>query len=136
MTKAERHHTKKHEIIGLLSQYRDENGNVDMTKFREDQSSAYTRIPYYFGSVENALQQLHLVASGNSIGKGSPTNRLTLRNELAYDRLVDLRKNHTLEEIGTMYGGVSRAHVNQLFQSLDISVGAKRREKQSAETNI
>ncbi|MNB73737.1 hypothetical protein D3C81_496950 [compost metagenome] len=136
MEKAERHQVKKQAIIDLLSQYKDSSGNIDMTRFREEQSSAYTRIPYYFGSVENALQQFHLVATGNSVGKGSPTNRLTLRNELAYDMLVELRKNHTLEEIGSMYGGVSRAHVNQLFQSLDMSVGAKRREKQNVNTNV
>ncbi|MNR64416.1 hypothetical protein D3C85_1870560 [compost metagenome] len=60
---------------------------------------------------------------------------MTLRNALAYDRLVELRKNHTLEEIGEIYGGVSRAHVRQLLESLELSVGAKRKQEFEKEKN-
>lgn len=134
MTKFEKQAQKKQEILDLMSQYRDEHGNVDMTKFREEQSSAYARIPYYFKTVEGALQALNVGLTGE-VAKGSPTNKLTLRNSLAYDRLVELRKTHTLEEIGNMYGGVSRAHVRQLFESLEMSVGAKRREQQKEQEN-
>ena len=128
MTKYDRQTQKKQEILDLMSKYKDEHGNVDMTKFREEQTSAYARIPYYFKSVEGALQALNSGLS-SEVSKGSPTNKLTLRNSLAYDKLVELRKNHTLEEIGNMYGGVSKAYVRQLFESLEMSVGAKRKEQ-------
>lgn len=135
-TKTERQEQQRREILDLMSKYKDVHGNVDMTEFREKEHSAYSRIPYYFKTVEGALQALNSIGDDSEskiAAKGSPTNKLTLRNALAYDHLVELRKNHTLEEIGKMYGNVSRAYVRQLMESLEMSVGARRKEASEEE---
>lgn len=130
MTINERRKLKQQEIINVMLQYKDEFGNIDLSRLRKENDKVYNRISYYFGSIDNAL-----IACGSGsqatkddnivqkAAKGAPINRKILRNELAYDMLVELRKKHTLEEIATRYG-CTRAHVNQLFQSLAKSVEA------------
>jgi hypothetical protein len=130
MSKANKHMIVKQEILNVMSKYKDEYGNVDTSKFREEHKDQYSKIPYYFGNIENALIALRennpnivIESSNKEKDSGGPTNRATLRNKLAYSHLLYLRKNHTFEEIGQMYGGVSRAHVRQLMESLEASVG-------------
>ncbi|MDF2534121.1 MAG: hypothetical protein K0R18_278 [Bacillales bacterium] len=110
---------KKAEIIVEMNKYRDSNGNIDLTKFRQEMPKVYSRISYYFKSIDQALVE----ANGGGTA-GAPINRMTLRNQLAYDYIKFLReeKKQTLEEIGNRYG-VSRAHVNQLYQSLGKTFG-------------
>lgn len=109
---------KKSEIIAVMKEYKDSHGNIDLTKLRQDMPKVYARIPYYFGNIDQAL----IEANGGT--SGAPVNRLTLRNQLAYDMLKYMReeKRMTLEEIGQKYG-VTRAHVNQLYQSLGKTFG-------------
>lgn len=131
----ERRNQKKNEIIETMQQYRDEHGNIDLGRLRKEDRSTYNLISYYFVNIDNAL-----IAAGSSnseyskeVAKGAPVNRKTLRNELAYDMLAELRGKHTLEEIAQRYG-CSRAHVNQLFQSLSNSVGALTEKETSSKT--
>lgn len=118
---------KKQEIIGIMLKYKDEFGNIDLSRLRKEDSKTYNKITYYFGSIDEALAESGFQSSkdGSQVANGAPLNRKTLRNELAYDMLVQLRKEHTLEEIAQKYD-CTRAHVNQLLQSLRMSVGAIR----------
>lgn len=107
---------KKQELKLIINKY--VNNNVlDITTFRLENPKLYTSIPYYFGTVTKMLDELGLIKIQKTAGK----NNLTFRNRLAYDRISELRKDHTLEEIANMYG-VTRALVNQLFQALDVSI--------------
>lgn len=122
---------KRREILEVMRAYRDQYGNVDLTKLRRERPNVYSRISYYFGSIDGALEEFINAEEGNAIparaSRGSSVNRLTLRNQLAYDMLEYLRRELTLEDIAVRYG-VSRAYVNQLHQSLKRSVGAVRKE--------
>lgn len=129
-TRSERHEEKKMEIIEFMKQYKDENGNVDLSRLRKEEPKVYAKIPYYFGSIDQAVIEL-LTDSSEEIklsAKGATINRKTMRNQLAFDMLNILREKYTLEEIGKMYG-VSRAHVNQLYQSLAKSLGVTKENK-------
>lgn len=134
MTTNEKHNLKRQEIVKAMLKYKDESGNIDTTMFRKEESNTYNLISYYFGSLDNALsaaasyngeEVIAVVDSGTEVAKGAPVNRKTLRNELAYDMLVELKSKHTLEQIATRYG-CSRMHVSQLFKSLENSIGADR----------
>lgn len=118
---------KKAEIIQSMKRFADENGNIDLTRLRQEMPKVYSRIPYYFGNVDKAL----IEAQGGA--SGAPVNRLTLRNQLAYDHIKFLRedKRLTLEEIGNHYG-VTRAHVNQLYQSLSKTFSLHEQDKNEA----
>lgn len=107
---------KKQEIQQKISKYV-KSGVLDITTFRNDNPSLYATIPYYFGGINKMLDELGLIKVQKVHGK----NNATFRNKLAYDKLAELRKDHTLEEIAKMYG-VTRALVNQLYQSLDVAI--------------
>jgi hypothetical protein len=136
MKAADRREQKKNEIKEVMKRYQDEHGNVDLTKLRLEEPKVYRKIPYYFKSIDNALAEFNGVAAVSPIpNKGGSINRLTLRNQLAWDMLKELREKHTLEEISSRYG-VSRAHVNQLYQALSKSIGANENEEEiETETN-
>jgi len=126
-TQNEKREQKKQEIIEEMMKFKDEYGNIDLTRLRKENDKLYNRISYYFKGMDNALMAAGATGKGGSNSSepatGAPVNRKTLRNELAYDMLVQLREKHTLEDIAQRYG-CSRAHVNQLFQSLSKTVGA------------
>jgi hypothetical protein len=129
-----RHQRKKEEIIAVMENFKDANGNIDLTKLRNEKKNVYNQISYYFGSIDEALVEAGLEAiNSKDAAKGAPLNRKTLRNALAYDMLVKLRDEYTLEEIGKRYG-VSRAHINQLFQSLSKTFGNKEDEEENVES--
>lgn len=124
MTREQKRQMKKQEIIDIMTQYKDENGGIDLSALRKEDNKTYNKISYYFGSIDNALAECGVmnVVPSNSSDKGASLSRKTLRNELAYDMIATLRKNHTLEEIAQRYG-CTRAHVNQLFKSLAVATG-------------
>lgn len=126
-TQNERSTQKKTEIIAVMNKYKDEYGNIDLSKLRKEDGATYNKISYHFDTIDKALIAAGAANSGQAkdLAKGAPVNRKTLRNELAYDMLVELRSKHTLEAIATRYG-CSRAHINQLFQSLQSSIGSSR----------
>lgn len=107
---------KKQQIINSVMQYVD-NGVFDVSEFRKVNPKLYAALPYYFGGINSLLDQLGLV----KVQKSQQKNKVTLRNRLAYDMLVELRKTQTLEQIANKYD-VSRALINQLYQALDLSI--------------
>jgi hypothetical protein len=112
---------KRGEIISIAKKYIDD-GKINMSKFRKEQRSAYSRLNYYFKGVKGLLQEINpnLIEERNKkgSGRGCPIQAQSVRNELAFDMLLLLRKNYTLHEIGEMYG-VSRAHIHQLLNAFD-----------------
>jgi hypothetical protein len=113
---------KKQEIVEMAKKYLDNEGKINMGAFRREQRKAYSRLNYYFNGVEGLLKEINplITESMNkkASGRGCPVNAQSVRNELAFDMLLLLRKNHTLAEIGEMYN-VSRAHIHQLLQTMD-----------------
>ena len=107
---------KKDEIINIVMQYVDD-GVLNITKFRKERPKTYAALPYYFGGINSLVEQLGLV----KVQKSQQKNKVTLRNHLAYDMLIELRKTNTLEQIAAKYN-VSRALVNQLYQALDLAI--------------
>lgn len=107
---------KKQQIIDTVMQYVD-NGVLDVSKFRKANPKTYAALPYYFGGINSLIDQLGLI----KVQKSQQKNKVTLRNRLAYDMIVELRKTNTLEQIANKYD-VSRALINQLYQALDLSI--------------
>lgn len=119
--------SKKDEIIEVVNKYT-ENNVLDITRFRKENPKLYAALPYYFGGINGLVEQLGVV----KIQKSQQKNKVTLRNRLAYDMLVELRKSNTLEQIASNYG-VSRALINQLYQALDLSIKAEEVKEQLTE---
>ncbi len=121
-TQSEKFQNKRKQIVDLAKQYIEKDGKVNMTKFRKEHTNIYTQLNYYFKGVDGLLEAINpeLIndSQKKSTGRGCPVNGQSVRNELAYDMLILLRKNHTLHEIGEMYG-VSRAHIHQLIQAME-----------------
>ena len=88
------------------------NNIFDVNAFREKHSTEYATLPYYFGSVNSAIEQNGWIKSAKV-----KTKTVTLRNMLAYYALSNLREEKTLEEIAKEFG-VTRTAVNQLFNAL------------------
>ena len=107
---------KKHILTQNIMKYVSNGNEFNISEFRKDNASDYAKIAYYFGSINNMLKELKLIKINSS-----STNKMTLRDSLAYDLLVILKNHYTLEEIAEKYG-VTKALVNQLSQSLEISV--------------
>lgn len=146
---------KRQEIVELAKKYLDKNGGMDMTKFRKEQSSAYSRLAYYFNGVNGLLEAIYPPSKYSEVeeepvlyeeddvyqeeinhvedevkrstGRGCPINGQSVRNELAYDMLRLMRKNMTFQEIGDIYG-VSRAHIHQLVQNLERNLATEERQ--------
>ena len=107
---------KKHILTQNIMKYVSNGNEFNISEFRKNNASDYAKIAYYFGSINNMLKELKLIKINSS-----STNKMTLRDSLAYDLLVILKNHYTLEEIAEKYG-VTKALVNQLSQSLEISV--------------
>lgn len=105
-------------IIEVLRQSIDEKNCIDIGMFRKTHPNEYSLLNHYFGSVDKAIETVSAI-------KTSKTNqRVKLRDKLAYDRLIDLRRDNTLEMIAKQYD-VSRPGVNQLLQTLKNTVEKK-----------
>jgi hypothetical protein len=114
--------TKKQNILMVAKKYISKDGKANMGEFRKEHPNLYSLLNYYFGGVNGLISELENAkpdeSHKKSSGRGCPLNGQSVRNELAFDMLLLLRKNHTLNEIGEMYG-VSRAHIHQLLQTMD-----------------
>jgi hypothetical protein len=106
---------KKEQILSILGAYVDETNRIDISKFRAENASEYSLIPHYFGGVNKLINDQGWIKVIKTYANG---NKATLRDQLAYDMLKDLRKDKTLEEIAKTYN-VSRAGINQLFKALE-----------------
>lgn len=107
---------KKKQLFDLVKQYVDGNNCVDISSFRNEHPSAYALIPHYFGGISQMIEKNGWIKVVNS--KGKKGEKPTLRNQLAFDHLIALRKHLTLDQIATKYN-VSRQAVNQLFKALE-----------------
>lgn len=94
---------------------------VDLSKMRKEDRASYSKISYYYGSIDGMLQELEL-ESKNKKHTGGSLEKPSVRNKLAYDMLNELLKDHTMEQIANIYG-CSRMHVSQLLKSLKIAAG-------------
>jgi predicted XRE-type DNA-binding protein len=110
---------RKQQLVNLMSNYVDENNCIDISRFRTENPDEYALLPHYFGTVNNAVESNGWVKIIKTTGKEG--QRVTLRNQLAYDMLLELRKNETLEQIAQKYG-VTRPAVNQLFKALKSTI--------------
>ena len=103
-------------------------GKLNLTELRVDDSSLYTRICTMFESIEEFKKEVAPIEcyydkKANYVAKKKdsvyiPTLQTkSLRNELAFQKLVELRKSKTLEQIADDYK-VSKQAVQQLFDNL------------------
>ena len=113
---------KRKELRDLIMSYSNDNG-FDITKFRKENKKEYNLIPHYFGSINEAMNELNLVKMVTGTVKEG--NKLTLKDALAYDRIKQLRESgKTFEEIANQYG-VSKMLVNRMFTVLQDKVENK-----------
>lgn len=103
-------------------------GKLNLTELRIDDNSLYTRICTMFESIEEFKKEIAPIEcfydkKANYVAKKKdsvyiPTLQTkSLRNELAFQKLMELRRDSTLEQIAENYG-VSKQAVQQLFDNL------------------
>jgi hypothetical protein len=103
-------------------------GKLNLTELRVDNSSLYTRICGMFESIEEFKKEIvpiecYYDKKANYVAKKKNSAHIptlqtkSLRNELAFQKLMELRKVQTFEQIADHYG-VSKQAVSQLFDSL------------------
>lgn len=109
---------KKKQLTKKIIEYAN-NNEIDLAEFRHQNPSDYSRIAYYFGSINNMLKELEItrVQSNN--------NKMVLRDQLAFDMLTILRKHYTLAEIANNYN-VTKSLINQLYQNLEFKVKSEK----------
>lgn len=111
---------KRKALAKLMSNYVDKNNCIDLTTFRSKHMKEYSLIPYYYGSIKNALEQngwvkvVHLKRNNNST--------VSFKDKLAFYALHELRRNHTLEEIGAQFGGITKSCVHQMYIALEKNI--------------
>jgi len=103
-------------------------GKLNLTELRVDDNSLYTRICTMFESIEEFKKEIAPIEcfydkKANYVAKKKdsvyiPTMQTkSLRNELAFQKLSELRKTQPFEQIAERYG-VSKQAVQQLFDNL------------------
>ena len=102
---------KKEYLKSLMKEFVS-NNIFDVNAFREKYPTEYAMLPYYFGSITFAIEQNGWIKSAKI-----KTKPATLRNQLAYLALNNLREDKTFEEIAKEFG-VTKAAVSQLFAAL------------------
>lgn len=107
---------KKVELTDLMKRYVDEDNCIDIAQFHVENQKAYSLLPHYFGSVNNAI------ADNGWIKITRPQhikiNTVSLSDQLAYDMLETMRnKGMTYEQIAGKYG-VSKAAISQRHKAL------------------
>lgn len=108
---------KRTHLTDLMKKYVNEQGSIDITAFRLENPTEYALLPHYFGTINNAIEQNGWVKVVKTKGQQGP--RARLRDQLALYALRELRKKHTLDQIGEKFGGVTRAAVGQLYKALE-----------------
>lgn len=112
---APKNENTKERILALLKTSKDTDGRIDIGEFRRKNPSEYALLNHYFGSVTAAVDMVQGVKVART------QRRVTLRDSLAYERLVQLREDNTLDDIAKERG-VTRMAINQLFHALEASV--------------
>lgn len=106
---------KRRELVDLIMLYTNDN-SFDITRFRKENKKEYSLIPHYFGSINEAMNELHLVKLVTGTVKEG--NKLTLKDNLAYQQIKYLRdKGLTFEEIAKQFG-VSKMLVSRMYSVL------------------
>ena len=114
--------TKKEELKNLIKEYTVDDC-FDISNFRKDHEKEYRLIPHYFGSINEAMEELHIIKITSGTAKKG--NKLTLKDQLAFDMLKELRdKNITFEEISQKYG-VSKMLVSKMYKVLGEKIDNK-----------
>jgi hypothetical protein len=119
--------SKKQHLIEQAMNYV-QDGKLNLTELRVDDSSLYTRICSIFENIDEfkkevAPIQCYYDKKANYVAKKKdatyiPTMQTrSLRNELAFQKLAELRRVHSFEEIASTYN-VSKQAVQQLFDNL------------------
>jgi len=110
---------RKEELQTLMQGFVNDKKCIDIAAFHKKYKKEYSLLPHYFGSVNEAIEQMGWIKISKAQhvkGKGA-----TLKNQLAYDYLQYLRKNNTLEDIANKYG-VTRAAIGQLHKALKSTI--------------
>ena len=107
---------KKEQLIESMAEYAID-GCIDITRFRLERPTDYALLPHYFGTINNAIEQNGWIKIVKT--KGKQGLRTRLRDQLALYALRELRKDHTLDQIGEKFGSVTRAAINQLHKALE-----------------
>ena len=102
-------------------------GKLNMTMLRKEYRSFYMKIASVFDSVDDfknmmkpieCYHERYGVAPVRNIDTYSPQiNAVSLRNKIAYEKLMELRTHYTFEEIAEKYN-VSRQAIHSLVESL------------------
>lgn len=119
-----RRDTVKNEIMQKISPFIDRESNtVDVKGFFKENPYYKNKIPYYFGGFQEFYEEIDArpeYVYVKKMKKITTNNRIrSLRNQLALERLEQLRRaNYTLEAIADEYG-VSKQAIHQLISVLD-----------------
>ena len=106
---------KMDEIIKTAGKYVND-GTLNVTNFRRNDSNTYAAIPYYFNSVNELVNTMGLKKT-----KRIKTGDIALRDKLAYSLLILMRKQFVLDAIGKKYN-VSRALIRQQMIALEKNI--------------
>lgn len=112
----------KVEIRRVAETYRNENGVIDLSKLRNEQSNIYSKISYHFGTINGFLADMENYKNPSAQPANFVVTREAIRNRLTWDRLKELRDkngdNMTFDEIGLMYGK-SKVYMARLYKDLE-----------------
>jgi transposase len=114
----------KQDIINKASLFIDKSNNtIDMKGFFSQNPYYRNKIQYYFGNMPDFYEEIGAKQEFKYVKKlkeqSQKRKTLSLRDELALERLEQLRKEGlTLQEIGEKYN-ITKQSVNQLINMLD-----------------
>lgn len=109
--KQKRQEEGKARAIKYLKECMDENGTLNITKFRNMHRAEYSKLATYFGSVDNAIAEIGAIKITNQ--KTTPT----LAQRLAYDYIKQETETRSVADMARQYG-VSKPALNQLYHTL------------------
>lgn len=103
-------------------------GKLNLTELRIDDTSLYTRICSLFESIDDFKKTIEPIECfydkrANYVAKKKDSIHIptlqtrSLRNQLAFEKLSDLRQSYTFEQVAEKYS-VSKQAVQQLFDNL------------------
>ena len=119
LEKQSKYEKKREELHKIMLKYVT-NGCIDLIQFREENKAAYTRVPYYFGSITNAINQYGWEKL-NRLTNVDNKPVVSFKDRVAHYALSQLKEKYTLQTSGD-YFGVSKACVRQLYNALDKNI--------------
>lgn len=118
--------TKRELIIDAALKYAVD-GKLNLTELRQQNKSLYVRICAVFENIDDFKRAVEPIVCFYNRRKQPEVERsdkhlpavdiASLRNELAFQKLIELRETNTLEQIASKYG-VTRQAVHQLHNVL------------------